>query len=115
MTDQHTSDVAALANEAAADLAAVFTSPHVAADLKACAPSTYGSAALFWRSAYTRPALSQRTRELVLVALHGTISNLNGEALRRHVGRALEAGATRAEVLDVLLTITPIGNHTNIA
>ena len=92
MTDQYTPDGAALANDAAADLAAVFTSPQVAADLKACAPSAYGAAALFWSSANTRPALSPRMRELVLVALHGTISSLNGEALRRHVGRALEAG-----------------------
>jgi alkylhydroperoxidase/carboxymuconolactone decarboxylase family protein YurZ len=50
-------------------------------------------------------------RELLLVALHGTVTSLHGEGMRRHAGRALAAGATKAEVLDVLLTITAVANH----
>lgn len=111
MTKKKTPGEDALANEGTADLAAVFTSRQVDDDLKATAPSTYGAAARFWRSANTRPALSPRMRELVLVALHGTVTSLHGEGVRRHAGRALAAGATKPEVLDVLLTITAVANH----
>jgi alkylhydroperoxidase/carboxymuconolactone decarboxylase family protein YurZ len=50
-------------------------------------------------------------KELVLLALHGASSALNADALRRHVRRALVAGATEAEVADVLVTIIPLANH----
>ncbi len=104
-------DVAAPASEDRADLSSAFKAPHVSAQLQKSAPAAYAAAAPFWRAAHTGPSLSPRMRELVLVALHGTISSLNTDALRRHVTRAIDAGATQAEILDVLLTITPIGNH----
>jgi alkylhydroperoxidase/carboxymuconolactone decarboxylase family protein YurZ len=93
------------------ELADAFGQPHVASQLQQVAAGAYAAAAPFWRTAHTASALSPRMTELVLVALHGTISSLNSDALRRHVARALDAGATHAEVLDVLLTIAPIGNH----
>jgi alkylhydroperoxidase/carboxymuconolactone decarboxylase family protein YurZ len=92
------------------DLASVFTEEGVAANLKTAAPTTYGAASAFWRSAHAT-ALSPRMRELVLVALHGTVTTLHGDGVRRHVRRALAAGATPQDVLDVLITIVGAANH----
>jgi alkylhydroperoxidase/carboxymuconolactone decarboxylase family protein YurZ len=50
-------------------------------------------------------------KELVLVALHATVTSLNAEGTRRHVRRALDAGATASDVLDVVLTIVGTANH----
>lgn len=93
------------------DFAAAFSDPEVARRLDRAAPGTYAAAAGFWRAAHTAPALSPRMRELVLVALHGTVTSLHGPGVRRHVRRALAAGATEQDVLDVLTTIVGAANH----
>ena len=93
------------------DFATAFSGSGVARCLERAAPGLYAAAAAFWRSAHTAPALSPRMRELVLVALHGTVTSLHGEGVRRHVRRALAAGATEQDVLDVLITIVGAANH----
>jgi alkylhydroperoxidase/carboxymuconolactone decarboxylase family protein YurZ len=93
------------------DLASVFSNPNVARHLEQVSPTAYDSAARFWRSAQTAPALSPRMKELVLVALHATVTTLHGGGVRRHVGRALAAGATQQDILDVLITIVGAANH----
>jgi len=110
VSDQ-TRDDGAPAAGAFADLAAAFSNADAARRLEQAAPGTYAAAARFWRSAHTAPALSQRMRELVLVALHGTVTSLHGEGVRRHVRRALAAGATEQDILDVLITIVGAANH----
>jgi alkylhydroperoxidase/carboxymuconolactone decarboxylase family protein YurZ len=65
----------------------------------------------FWRAVYAGPNLTLRLKELVMVALHGSSSSLNRPALTRHIRRALSAGATESEVMDVLTTIIPLANH----
>jgi alkylhydroperoxidase/carboxymuconolactone decarboxylase family protein YurZ len=50
-------------------------------------------------------------KELVLVALHGTSTSLNAQAVRRHVKRALAAGASERDIIDVLITINGAANH----
>jgi len=94
-----------------ADLAAVFSTPDVARRLEQAWVTAYAAAERFWRSAQTAPALSSRMKELILLALHATVTALDGEAVRRHVQRALAAGATDQDVLDVLITIVPVANH----
>jgi alkylhydroperoxidase/carboxymuconolactone decarboxylase family protein YurZ len=93
------------------DLAAVFSNRNVARRLEQASPSAYDAAARFWRSAHTAPALSPRMKELVLVALHATVTTLHADGVRRHVDRALAAGATQQDVLDVLITIVGAANH----
>lgn len=88
-----------------------FSSPAIAERLEAATPGSFAAAARFWRSAHTAPALSPRMRELVLIALHGTVTSLHGPGLRRHVQRALAAGASEQDVFDVLLTIVGAANH----
>ncbi|MBT2336642.1 carboxymuconolactone decarboxylase family protein [Variovorax paradoxus] len=93
------------------ELASVFTAPEVATGLRSASPTAYAAAERFWQSAFTGTALSLRMKELVLVALHGTVTALDSEGVRRHVERALAAGASRHDVLDVLITIVGAANH----
>lgn len=65
----------------------------------------------FWASVYASPHLTLRMKELVMVALHGSSSSLNKDALGRHVQRALAAGASESDIMDVLTTIIPLANH----
>lgn len=93
------------------DLAAVFSSPEVARRFKAATPTGWDASARFWKTAHSGRALTPRMRELVLVVLYATASTLDSVGVRRHVKRALEAGATPQDVLDVLITIVGGANH----
>lgn len=93
------------------DFGAVFSRDHVPAKLAETAPNLHAAASAFWRSAMSESALSARMKELVLVAMHSTVTSLNAEATQRHVRRAIDVGATPADVLDVLVTIAPTANH----
>ena len=101
-----------MANERNKDgIEGVFSTRMVAERLSAAAPSHYAAAQRFWQSAQEAPALSPRVKELVLLVLHATPTALDGDGVRRHVGRALAAGASEQDILDVLLTIVGIANH----
>lgn len=89
----------------------VFSTPEVAAKLSRTVPPLHDAASEFWQSALDSDALSPRMRELVLIALHGTITSLNTRGTRRHIERALEMGASQEDILDVLFTIVGISNH----
>jgi alkylhydroperoxidase/carboxymuconolactone decarboxylase family protein YurZ len=93
------------------DFDRLFTSPDVPVRLHRRAPSFHNAASGFWNVALGSDALSQRMKELVLVALHGTVTALDSDATQRHIRRALEAGATELDVLDVMLTIAGVANH----
>lgn len=93
------------------DLSAVFTDPGVPVRLQQAAPTSYAAAARYWQSALGPGALSARMKELVLVALHATVTALDSEGIRRHVARAVAAGATQQDVLDVLMSIVGASNH----
>ncbi|MBB5498834.1 carboxymuconolactone decarboxylase family protein [Paraburkholderia sp. MM5384-R2] len=92
-------------------LDSLFEDPAIAGRLHETVPSAYAAASQYWRTTLANEHLSPVLKELVLVALHGTISSLNCDAVRRHVGRALDAGATDAQVLDVLFSIIGVSNH----
>ena len=56
------------------------------------------------------PALSghlePKVREFIYIAIDGAVSHLYESGLRRHIGDALRAGATKEEVLQVILLAT---------
>ena len=56
--------------------------------------------------------LSAKTQELVSLAIHASASTLNDAGVRRQVERALKAGAEPVEIVEVLVTIAPLGVHT---
>ena len=93
------------------ELREVFADPFVDAATANTAPALHAAATRFWKSANSTPALSARMRELVLVALHATVTSLHADGVHRHVQRAIAAGATGEDVLDVLITIVGAANH----
>lgn len=93
------------------DLEPVFADASIAQALRQVAPTSYAAASRFWKVALSGEHLAPRMKELLLVALHGTVTALDSEAIRRHAGRALAAGATPGDVLDVLISIVGVSNH----
>lgn len=55
--------------------------------------------------------LPRRLVELIGVALNAACTNLNPEGTRRHIRRALDAGATRDEILCVLKCASAMAIH----
>lgn len=96
---------------AAADFDTVIRSGNAWNGGYQTAPILHKAASAFWQAAFEPSALSIRMKELVLVALHGTITSLHAEGTQRHVERALQAGASCDDILDVLLTIAGVANH----
>jgi alkylhydroperoxidase/carboxymuconolactone decarboxylase family protein YurZ len=60
---------------------------------------------------WTDGALSAKDLQLIAVGLNASITNLDGSALRRHIRAALHAGATRAELLEVLKMAAILSLH----
>jgi len=56
-------------------------------------------------------ALDRKTAELVSVAINAACTNLNLDGTRRHIKSAIEAGATRDEVLMVLKMASLLSIH----
>lgn len=54
---------------------------------------------------YSRPGLDLRTRELIAIAALTTMGNCDPQ-LRVHIHAALNVGATRQEVIEVILQMT---------
>jgi alkylhydroperoxidase/carboxymuconolactone decarboxylase family protein YurZ len=67
--------------------------------------------ATYLDATYHAGALEPRIRELLLLAHDATITVLDPDGVRLRVRRALDAGATKREVLDVLETLTLITIH----
>ena len=57
-------------------------------------------------------ALDRKTVELVSVAINAACTNLNADGTRRHIRRALDAGAKRDELLMVLKMASLLSIHT---
>ncbi len=60
---------------------------------------------------WTGGVLPRKLVELISVALNAACTNLNGDGTRRHIRAALEAGATRDEVLMVLKSASVMAIH----
>jgi len=60
---------------------------------------------------WTSGVLSRKFIELVGVALNAACTNLNSDGTRRHVRAALEAGATRDEIVFVLKAVSLMAIH----
>jgi alkylhydroperoxidase/carboxymuconolactone decarboxylase family protein YurZ len=89
----------------------VFSDPSVAKSLRRVSPTSLAAASEFWRTMLAAPQLSIRMKELILIALHASVSAIDSEAIRRHIDRARTAGASEEDVLDVLISIVGVANH----
>ncbi len=94
-----------------ASLDSLLNRASTADRMREISSTTHEAASQFWRVAMENPALSPRMKELVLFAMHAMATSLNVSAVERHIGRALAAGATEAEIADVALTISVLANH----
>ncbi|MFJ1259421.1 carboxymuconolactone decarboxylase family protein [Cupriavidus sp. CuC1] len=88
-----------------------FTEPAVPARLRQLAPTSFAAASRYWQAIFSGEHLSPRLKELILVALHASVTSINVEGIRRHIERALTAGASSEEVVDVLVSIIGVSNH----
>lgn len=55
--------------------------------------------------------LPPKFKELILVAVNAATTHLYAPGVRRHIANALEAGATREEVLETIELVTVMGIH----
>lgn len=60
---------------------------------------------------WTTEVLPRKLIELIGVALNAACTNLNPDGTRRHISAALEAGATRSEILTVLKCASVMSIH----
>jgi len=92
-------------------LATQFSGPGGPEAVKGRGESFFKAVDGFWGAVYQSPHLTLRMKELVMLALHASSSSLNGDAIKRHTQRAIAAGASETDVIDVLVTIIPLANH----
>jgi alkylhydroperoxidase/carboxymuconolactone decarboxylase family protein YurZ len=60
---------------------------------------------------WTKGVLPRKTVELIGIALNAACTNLNPDGTRRHIRAALEAGATRQEILTILEMASVMSIH----
>jgi len=79
---------------------------------KASSQSHFESVAQFWATPFRKGHLTEKDKELVALAVHASASTLNAAGIQLYVKRAQNAGASDAEIADVLVSISPLGVHT---
>ena len=61
---------------------------------------------------WTSGVLPRKDVELISIAVNAACTNLSAEGTRRHIRGALEAGATREEILMILKIASLLSIHT---
>lgn len=89
----------------------LFSSKAVIDGLKEVSSTSYDACAQFWRAPMAGKHLTPRMKELVYFAMHASASALNADAVRRQQERVLAAGGTKEDIIDVLVTIVALANH----
>ena len=59
----------------------------------------------------SRGPLPQKYKELILIAINAATTHLYGPGVRRHIQNALDAGASRDEILETIQLTTVMGIH----
>jgi len=89
----------------------IFDDPTVVEHVRKVSPTSYDAVSQFWRAPFNAKHLSPRMKELILLAIHASASALNLQPIKRHVDRALAAGASKEDIVDVLISIIGLANH----
>ncbi len=71
----------------------------------------YLEAFLQFRSVPLKGPLDQKTKELIFIAINVATTHLWPSGARRHMANALEAGATKEEILEVIQLTSIMGIH----
>lgn len=93
------------------EFVSLFSSPAVVDQLKSVVPSSLAVNSKFWQTTITGKHLSSRMKQLILVALHATVTALDSEAIKRNIRRAKADGASNEDILDVLTSAIGVANH----
>jgi alkylhydroperoxidase/carboxymuconolactone decarboxylase family protein YurZ len=75
-------------------------------------PEMFAAYVDFVETTTSRSALDAKTRELIQIAVNVATTHLYEPAVRLHIGRAVTAGATAEEVIEVFELVTALGMHT---
>ena len=62
-------------------------------------------------AAFGKGPLPDKTKELVLIAVNAATTHLYGPGVRRHIRNAIQLGATREEILQVIELTAVLGIH----
>ena len=71
----------------------------------------YLEAFLHFRSVPLKGLLEQKYKEMIFIAINAATTHMLGPGVRRHIQNALKAGATKAEILEVIQLTTIMGIH----
>jgi alkylhydroperoxidase/carboxymuconolactone decarboxylase family protein YurZ len=104
-------DSAVAQDQAHTSFAEMFRDASTATSICNAAPGSYEVVQAFWQVPMTAGHLSPRLRELVLLAMHASSTSLNLDGIERSVDRARSAGASDGDIVDVLVTISAVANH----
>ena len=55
--------------------------------------------------------LPQKVKELIMIAINAATTHLYAPGVRRHMQNAIQAGATREEILETIQLTTVVGIH----
>lgn len=88
-----------------------FADPDVAAEMARRFPQMHDAARDLWNAAFADEALTARMRELVLLAIFASPAGYDQPMVDTQIERAVTAGASPEEVVDVLLTVAGVANH----
>jgi alkylhydroperoxidase/carboxymuconolactone decarboxylase family protein YurZ len=94
---------------AVTDLASILG--DAAEEMWLISPSLFTVVSRFWSTPFRAGALSPKVKELVCLAVQASASTLNSNGIALHMERARRVGATKAEIVDVLASISPLGSH----
>jgi alkylhydroperoxidase/carboxymuconolactone decarboxylase family protein YurZ len=89
----------------------LFSSPAVITGMRGISKTSYDVAAQFWRAPMAGKHLTPRMKELIYFAMHASAAALNVDALRRQQKRVLAAGGSEEDIVDVLISIVGLANH----
>lgn len=74
-------------------------------------PDIHDAAKKVWNTALCDGALTIRMKELVLLAIFASPAGYNQPMVDMQIARSIQAGATHADIADVLISIAGIANH----
>jgi alkylhydroperoxidase/carboxymuconolactone decarboxylase family protein YurZ len=98
------------------ELGCLYDAPVHAAATRMISPALFDAVAGYWAAAsgkgkHQPGSLKDSTKELICLAVHASASLLNEAAVQIHVRKALDAGASQQEIVEVLAAIAPLGQH----
>lgn len=84
---------------------------HLLEDLLRVDPDFFKAYADFSSVPWRNGVLSPKVKELIYIAIDATTTHLYEPGLRYHIRAALDQGATKQEILEVLQLISVLGIH----